>query len=239
MIRDAFITLATEPGHPSGRDIEHRAVISDFLLRLEDEIAENLSPPTPPPRPRRSAGGVPVFALALVPASPPDVVAWLGMGGFNACPLPEEISAVLRSWLKDYGAVPVAIASNSMEVQFRSLPPGRQHLANLAHEFCTLCSDLLMASPDNALSLVRALAQEEAFVHFWWDWSGRGAQEGRCGGHAETGAFDRHAEMSEMHWVEGPVTHAGGCGHPCPSIPQSRDRRRQWSAYVTWPVAET
>lgn len=126
-------------------------------------------------QPERPAGDdderfeAPIFEIALVPAAPPDSVAWLGMGDYNECPGPEELTAVLRAWFRDYAAVPVAIGSDTVAVEFRALPPDGSHLGTLVRDCCALCSDLLMSMPENALALVRSLAQRETVVPFWWD----------------------------------------------------------------------
>jgi hypothetical protein len=109
----------------------------------------------------------PINRVALVPASPSDSVAWLGFGGYNECPRPEELAAVLRVWSDDHDAVPIAIASDTVAVHFRALPGKSEHLESLVRQCCAICPDLLMG--EDAEPLVRLLAEPAPILSLWWD----------------------------------------------------------------------
>ena len=107
-------------------------------------------------------------ALALVPSrSGYDVPAMLGFGGFNDCPEPAEQSAVLKRWQERYGAQPVFLHVDTLELKITRPPADRDEAMNLAWEQYLYCTDLLETHGTVAELAAHLMGAER--WHFWWD----------------------------------------------------------------------
>lgn len=106
--------------------------------------------------------------LAKIPTEHPwEVLAWLPFGGWNACPAPEDMMAVLKYWNEKYGAVPVCIGSDTLEVYVPE-PVRDADALELAKEQYAFCTDIV----DQGVGTITALAEElkkSTIWFFWWD----------------------------------------------------------------------
>ena len=108
-------------------------------------------------------------ALALVPSrSGYDVPAMLGFGGFNDCPDPAEQSAVLQRWQERYGAQPVFLHVDTLELKITRPPEDRDEAMDLAWEQYIYCTDLVNEESGTVAGLAAQLMGAESWF-FWWD----------------------------------------------------------------------
>ena len=71
--------------------------------------------------------------LVKVPTTKPyEVLAYFGMGGYNACPFPAEQVAVAKYWYEKYGAVPAAITYDEIEFYVERPPQTLEEAKKLA-----------------------------------------------------------------------------------------------------------
>ena len=131
---------------------------------------ESLPPgPVPPiPAPLTPTSGT--ATIALVPAAAAeDVVAVLGWGDWNACPLPEEHVAVLREWRKRYGAVVKAISPDTLELAVDRPPTNFDDALVLAREQYAYAPDIVDQGEHSSVGALAAALVDSRRWHFWWD----------------------------------------------------------------------
>lgn len=107
------------------------------------------------------------IVLAEIPVKHPwEILYRLPIGGWNDCPNPEEILAVLQYWHAAYGAIPVSIGSDTLECYVPT--PAGDRAWELALEQYAFCYDIV----DQGYETVAALAaelQQSTIWSFWWD----------------------------------------------------------------------
>lgn len=94
--------------------------------------------------------------------------AYLRWGGWNACPAPEYHVAALRDWHRRYGAVPVAMTGDVMNVRVTHRPASRDEALSLAREQFLYCEDIVLQGTDTLAPLAAGLMQGDWWF-FWWD----------------------------------------------------------------------
>jgi hypothetical protein len=107
--------------------------------------------------------------LAVIPtAVASDAPAHLRFGGFNECPSSALHVAMMRAWNCQYGAVPVAITHDTIEM-FVERPPQRQEdaweLAKVQYEYC---SDIVTQGTQTLEALAQEIWKSPQWF-FWWD----------------------------------------------------------------------
>ncbi|HET9451116.1 MAG TPA: DUF4253 domain-containing protein [Aggregicoccus sp.] len=108
-------------------------------------------------------------ALALLPACEPwQVPVRLRFGGFNECPTPAQHGAMLRHWQERYGAEPVALSHDALELRVQRPPTDVAAARQLAREQVAYCPEL---APPGAAALERLAAklQGARVWRFWWE----------------------------------------------------------------------
>ncbi len=106
--------------------------------------------------------------VVLPTADATEAPAWLRFGGWNDCPAPEYLVAALRDWRDRYGAVPVVISSDVMEVMVSRRPESREEALDLAIEQYRVCEDIVVQGTQTISALAATLAISD-FWFFWWD----------------------------------------------------------------------
>ncbi len=109
----------------------------------------------------------PLYLAKLPVQNPWEVLAWLPFGGWNDCPAPEDMMAVLKYWYEKYGAVPVCIGFDTLELYVPE-PVSEADALELAKEQYAFCTDIV----DQGIGSVTALAEElkkSTIWFFWWD----------------------------------------------------------------------
>lgn len=108
-----------------------------------------------------------VFLLLLPTTDGCEFAAYLEWGGWNACPEPTAHVAVLRHWQRTYGAEPVAVTHDYLELL---LPKalGSWRSARIAAEEQSLYCDEVATEEDWQQTLIRDVARSRLWA-FWWD----------------------------------------------------------------------
>nr|WP_228530654.1 MULTISPECIES: DUF4253 domain-containing protein [Myxococcaceae] len=109
-------------------------------------------------------------ALALVPAcaEPWQAPVRLRFGGFNECPSPAQHGAMLRHWQGRYGAEPVALGHDTLELRVLRPPTEPEACLQLAREQAAYCAELAAPGPE-ALAQLAGRLQGAGSWRFWWE----------------------------------------------------------------------
>lgn len=112
----------------------------------------------------------PGLHLVFVPTTAPwQAVAWLGFGGWNACPATEVHVAVHRRWYHAYGAEVVCIGRDVIEMRVARPVKDRVSALALAREqFHYSGGDLVYQGYGALRPLATSLIDADRW-HFWWD----------------------------------------------------------------------
>ncbi|MED4203636.1 DUF4253 domain-containing protein [Neobacillus mesonae] len=107
--------------------------------------------------------------VAKIPTVKPwEAAAWVPMGGFNECPMPEEQAAVFQYWYEQYGAFPALVTEDVWEF-FVENPPGTKEQSEvLAWEQFGFCPDIVWQGVGSVGSLAGTLMNSSIW-YFWWD----------------------------------------------------------------------
>lgn len=113
---------------------------------------------------------LPTGALLLVPVlEPADVPARLGwMGAVNHDLDGAALSAVLRSWQRRYGAVPVGIGFDTLTLAVHRGPEDPVAIGVLAQEHHAFCPDNVNQGSGSIESYAAELMAATTWT-FWWD----------------------------------------------------------------------
>lgn len=107
--------------------------------------------------------------LAKIPTDKPwEVAAWVPMGGFNECPMPEEQVAVFKYWYERYGATPALVTPDVWELYVVNPPKTQEESELLAWEQFGFCGDIVWQGVGTVNSLAGALINS-SYWYFWWD----------------------------------------------------------------------
>jgi hypothetical protein len=107
--------------------------------------------------------------LAKIPTDKPwEVAAWVPMGGFNECPLPEEQVAVFKYWYEKYDAVPALVTHDVWELFVENPPKTQKEAESLAWEQYGFCSDIVWQGVGTVNGLAGTLIHSSVW-YFWWD----------------------------------------------------------------------
>lgn len=106
--------------------------------------------------------------LAKIPVTNPwEVFARLPFGGWNECPLPEEILWIAKYWYEKYGAIPAVITHDILEFAARPVKD-KTAAMDLALEQFAFCSDIVFQGVETIGRLAGGLIQSSTW-YFWWD----------------------------------------------------------------------
>jgi len=97
-----------------------------------------------------------------------EISAWFLFGGFNECPLPEEIIAISKYWYEKYDARLVAITDSEMEFYLEKFPETQKEAEELAIEQFLVSGDLVFQIYDELEELSKELYKAKNW-YFWWD----------------------------------------------------------------------
>ncbi|QCJ45340.1 DUF4253 domain-containing protein [Bacillus sp. S3] len=107
--------------------------------------------------------------IAKIPTNNPwEVAAWIPMGGFNECPLPEEQVAVFKHWYEKYRAIPALVTPDVWEFFIESPPQTQEESELLAWEQFGFCGDIVWQGVGTVNSLAGTLFNSPTW-YFWWD----------------------------------------------------------------------
>jgi hypothetical protein len=143
----------------------------------DQKTADDTSWPDPPrhcepPIPAAySIKGVPLkkcFLGVARLADPADLPAHVSFGGWNACPLPWIHVAFLRTWRDRFGAVPISMTKDTVEVFIERPPTTPQEAHRLERELMAYAEEVNFSGmPEVTDGSVERWALP--YWHFWWD----------------------------------------------------------------------
>jgi hypothetical protein len=117
----------------------------------------------------RTGEHLPQVFIALVPTTVSwHVPIYLYFGGFNDCPDPTSIGAVLRYWQEKYGAELMCMTHDVLEFQVTRPPRKRQEALLLAREQFLFCRDIVEQGTQTIERLAAELLNATRWF-FWWD----------------------------------------------------------------------
>jgi Domain of unknown function (DUF4253) len=107
--------------------------------------------------------------IALMPMGESwEAAAAIGFGAWNECPTPEEHVIVMRYWFERWGAEPIAITSDTVEMLVGKPPTSRDEALALAHEHLAYCEDIVTQGVGTIEALAATLLEGHTWF-FWWD----------------------------------------------------------------------
>jgi hypothetical protein len=107
--------------------------------------------------------------LAVVAtADPTTVPAYLQFGGFNSCPSSAVHVAFLRDWNRRFGAVPICVTHDVIEIWVPRPPLSREEAMSLAGELARYAPDIVHQGTQTVGRLAMELWQSP-YWYFWWD----------------------------------------------------------------------
>ena len=105
--------------------------------------------------------------LAKIPVKNPwEIFAYIPFGNWNDCPDTPELMAVTKYWFEQYGAVPVVMSHDELELLLPA-PIDKEKAMDLAVEMYGFCPDM-----DQNFDEIGALADslwQSTVWYFWWD----------------------------------------------------------------------
>jgi hypothetical protein len=176
--------------HPDGlaamRDAEWEAFLQRYRERREDDIVASLEDEDEEPLgewPDSADKNVGLLALfdwqtgdvhdevhiVLLPGTDATrAPALLNFGGWNANPPPGFHVAALMSWQERYGAVPVLISGDVIELRVTRRPETREEALELAREQFLYSDDIVYQGVGSISNLAASLMVSD-WWYFWWD----------------------------------------------------------------------
>lgn len=106
--------------------------------------------------------------LAKIPVTNPwEVFAWLPFGGWNECPMPEEILWIAKYWYERYGVIPAVMTRDVLEFSARPIKDNKAALGAALEQFA-FCQDIVFQGVGTIGRLAGGLTQSSVW-YFWWD----------------------------------------------------------------------
>ena len=108
--------------------------------------------------------------LLQVPTDKPwEVVAYVPFGGWNDCPAVEDMVAVCKYWYEKYGAIPVTISHDVMEMRVPN-PISEEESVEVAKEHFAFTPDrVYQCTESGTLKEVSDSLEISKIWYFWWD----------------------------------------------------------------------
>ena len=97
-----------------------------------------------------------------------EAAAWLGFGGWNECPDPVWQVAIQQDWCQRYGAEPVVMGHDVLEMRLSRPPLDEAAALALAREQYLFCCDIVDQGVMTIANLQQSLLGSELW-YFWWD----------------------------------------------------------------------
>jgi hypothetical protein len=108
------------------------------------------------------------MTVLLVPTTNPwEAPAWLHFGGFGQAPKVAEQTAMLQSWYRRYGAEPILLSRDVLEMRVMRPPQTPEQALDLALEQFYFCDDIVYQGTGSLEALACTLHQVPTW-YFWW-----------------------------------------------------------------------
>ena len=117
----------------------------------------------------RSKGIVETVLLKVPTTKPWELVAYVPFGGWNECPEVEKMMAVCKYWFEKYGAVPVTISHDVMEMRIPAPVAGRDSMQAAKEHFAFTPDRVFQCTETGTLSELAACIAASKIWYFWWD----------------------------------------------------------------------
>ncbi|MCM1112203.1 MAG: DUF4253 domain-containing protein [Muribaculum sp.] len=117
----------------------------------------------------RSKGIVETILLKVPTSKPWELVAYVPFGGWNDCPEVEKMMAVCKYWFEKYGAVPVTISHDVMEMRVPAPVAERDAMTVAKEHFAFTPDRVFQCTKTGTLSEVAACVAASEIWYFWWD----------------------------------------------------------------------
>ncbi len=113
--------------------------------------------------------GCEVLLLYIPTTKPWELVAYVPFGGWNECPDVEDMMAICKYWYEKYGAVPVTISHDVMEMSVPK-PVTKEESLQVAKEHFAFTPDrVYQCTGTGTLSEVADSLAVSKIWYFWWD----------------------------------------------------------------------
>lgn len=107
--------------------------------------------------------------LEIPTKNPWEVVVYVPFGGWNECPVPEEMAAICRYWFEKYGAMPAVITHDTLEFLLPK-PIAKDEAMETAKEHAAFCSDRVgQCTESGTVGEVADTLWQSTVWYFWWD----------------------------------------------------------------------
>ena len=107
--------------------------------------------------------------LEIPTKNPWEVVVYVPFGGWNECPVPEEMAAICRYWFEKYGAVPAVITHDTLEFLLPK-PIEKDEAMEVAKEHIAFCTDRVsQCTESGTIGEVADTLWRSTVWEFWWD----------------------------------------------------------------------
>ncbi len=107
--------------------------------------------------------------IALIPTQICwQIPAYLNLGGWNSCPIPEEHICLMKRWYEIYGAEVVGINHDTIEMRVTKPPLDEKTAMSLAKEQYLYCNDIVDQGTQTLSALASTLIEGSVW-YFWWD----------------------------------------------------------------------
>ena len=114
--------------------------------------------------------GITETILFKVPTTKPwELAAYVPFGGWNECPGVEEMMAICKYWFEKYGAVPVTISHDVMEMRIPELVPEKDSMEVAKEHFAFTPDRVFQCTETGTLAEVAACIAASKIWYFWWD----------------------------------------------------------------------
>jgi len=167
--RDLYDRTVKRLKESKGPEIIIRALIDSPRLDMKPDVADIMDQPwpEPPQHPTELMWADPsdMVLIVLIPTVRPwEAAAYLGFGGFNACPAPWVHVAYAREWCTRFGARPLVLTHDTLEFEVACPITSREDAAAMAAVHAYYCSDSYPLPVEHAAYLLGA-----RLWRFWWD----------------------------------------------------------------------
>lgn len=117
----------------------------------------------------RTKGIVETILLKVPTTKPWELVAYVPFGGWNECPEVEKMMAVCKYWFEKYGAVPVTISHDVMEMRVPAPVAGKDSMQAAKEHFAFTPDRIFQGTETGTLSELAACIAASKIWYFWWD----------------------------------------------------------------------
>jgi len=97
-----------------------------------------------------------------------EAAAYLKFGNWNANPPPEIHVAAMKQWAKDFGATPIVMNVDTIELYVDTRPNSQENAKKLAAEQYLYSPDIVNQGVDE-VSMLAAILEKNHHWYFWWD----------------------------------------------------------------------